>query len=182
VVYFPQRDLPEYQIFGQILPQRCTTRMEQRGQEQSRSLNLPSEGTVTTNRCTQSHLLSPEGFRRHCFRAKSLDTSSIVKAHNFHLSVETGKIRSRSRAFNPLPNQSAWYSAQNRFLLRERKRKIVFYSCLLSKLSSSAPSPAGQLQGDRSDISLRQEAGNSPGSPVQSSSASNSPPICLYAG
>lgn len=49
-------------------------------------------------------LFLPDGFRRHCFWAKLQDTSSIVKAHNFHLSIEMGKIRSRSCAFNPLPN------------------------------------------------------------------------------
>lgn len=94
-----------------------------------------------------------------------------MRAHNFHLSVETGKIRSQSCAFNPLPKLVCLVQRSEQIFIKGKKEG----NCLL-QLHLVRP-----LQSDRSKAPLRQEAASSPGSPAQSSSASNSLPICLYA-
>lgn len=78
-----------------------------------------------------------------------------MSTHNSHLSMERGKMRSRSRVLHPLPNPRACCSAQTGILFGEKKEgKLSFPAAFCQKVP-------GQLQSDRSRIS--REVGKSPG-------------------
>lgn len=85
---------------------------------------------------------------------KQPNTGSIVSSHNSHLSVGRGKMRSQSRALHPLPNPCSCCSAQTGFLSGNKRGKIVFSSCFLSKFPRA-------LWNEHSRIS--REVGKSPG-------------------
>lgn len=114
--------LPGFWIWGQILP----ARMEGRDWEQS-----PSWNSLLGYKAHPIPLDFPGNNRPK--------TGSIVSSHNSHLSTERGKMRSRSRAFHPLPNPYSRCRAQSGFLSGENKRENCLFQLLFVKVSQIAP-------------------------------------------